>query len=143
VILDFASVAVGGGLGALARFGLLRWAEGRGGRDGARWDGTARGTVLANVIGCAVFGLWTAAPGAGSEAGAGAGTLSEIEPDVGFALDLLVLTGFCGGLTTFSTAVADGVRLRAVRSGAASLGYATATCAAGLVVLWLGLRFGA
>ena len=141
MILDFASVAIGGGLGALARFGLLRWAEGRGDRDGARWDGTARGTVLANVIGCAVFGLWTADPGAG--AGAGAGKLSEFESAVGFALDLLVLTGFCGGLTTFSTAVADGVRLRAVRSGAASLGYAAATCAAGLVVLWLGLRFGA
>lgn len=135
MILDFASVAIGGGLGALARFGLLRWAAGRGDRNGARWDGTARATVLANVIGCAVFGLWAATPGAGA--------LSEIEREVGFAPDLLVLTGFCGGLTTFSTAVADAVRLRTVRSGAASLGYAAATCAAGLVVLWLGLRFGA
>ncbi|GEM_PF-708127 len=140
MIAELSSVAIGGALGALTRFGLLSWAFARRSLAGRRWDGAARSTFLANVIGCAVFGLWTVS--------ARGDFLDEIEliqlqSDASVLFDLFILTGFCGGLTTFSTAVADGVRLRAVRSAAASLGYAAATCAAGLLVLWLGLRFGA
>lgn len=83
-----------GGLGAAARFVV----------DGAvrqRWaTAFPAGTVVVNVTGSLLAGLLSGA----ALAGALGGTASAA-----------AVTGFCGGYTTFSTAMADTVRL--VRDG--------------------------
>ncbi|MEM9177641.1 MAG: CrcB family protein [Myxococcota bacterium] len=135
MILDVVAVAAGGAVGALLRFAAIRRAEARTGAAARPWDRVARATLGANVGGCLLLGVWVAAAGAGRIAG-------DWPPAAANALDLFVLTGVCGGWTTFSTIVADGARLRAERGPASALGYAAATLAAGILALWLGLRLG-
>lgn len=89
-------IGVLGGLGAVARFAV----------DGAvrhRW-GTVfpLGTATVNVSGSFLAGLLSGAALAGVLGGPAAAA---------------AVTGFCGGYTTFSTAMTDSVRL--VRDGAA------------------------
>ncbi len=116
-------VALAGGLGAVARFGL---------------DGLVRtrvsasfplGTVVVNVTGSFVLGLVTGL------------TLAHAVPE---ELRLVVGTGFCGGYTTFSTASFETVRLvERRRTGLALLnGFGTlvATVCVAALGLWLGLR---
>jgi len=78
-------VAVGGAVGSLARFWLaeacMHW-------FGARFPW---GTLMVNVTGCLMIGLFTALSG----------------PDgrlpVGANMRLFVMIGLCGGYTTFSS----------------------------------------
>lgn len=88
--LAFALVCAAGGAGAMARFAV----------DGAvraRWrTSLPAGTVVVNVTGSLLAGLLTGAAVAGALGGPAA---------------TVAVTGFCGGYTTFSTAMADTVRL--------------------------------
>ncbi len=83
-----------GGLGAMARFTV----------DGAvrqRWSTTfPAGTMAVNVSGSFLAGVLAGAAAAGALGGPAAAA---------------AVTGFCGGYTTFSTAMTDTVRL--VRDG--------------------------
>ena len=103
-----ALLTVAGGLGAVLRFvvdGALAQRYGR----GVPW-----GTLAVNVAGSLVLGLVTGAVLSGAP--------EELREVVG--------TGFCGGLTTFSTASLETVRLvQAGRTGVAVL-----TCGAHLVL---------
>lgn len=88
-------IAIGGGLGALARYGV--------GLLAARWWGTAFpwGTLAVNLVGCFLLGL-----------------LMESEarsPHVSAEMRLVLGTGFLGALTTFSTFGVD--TFRAVEAG--------------------------
>ncbi|MEL7978246.1 CrcB family protein [Isoptericola sp. F-RaC21] len=118
-------VAVAGGLGAAARFvvdGAVR----------ARTPGAAFpwATVVVNVSGSLLIGLVTGAL-------LGAGAPAALEPwRVGVA------TGFCGGYTTFSTAMVETVRL--ARSGRRRLAVANAvgTMALTLAAVVVGIGLG-
>jgi CrcB protein len=76
------AVCVGASLGA-----LLRWALGA--QFNSLWPELPPGTLLANLLGAYIIGLaigfFLGAPGVAPE------------------WRLLIITGFCGGLTTFST----------------------------------------
>ena len=136
MILDLLAVAAGGAVGALLRFGLLRRSEASARSAGGPWDAGARATFAANLGGCALFGFWVAA--------AAAGRVGEnLDAGSANALDLFVLTGLCGGWTTFSTVVGDGVRLRSDRGARSAFAYAAATGILGILALWIGLRTGA
>lgn len=76
-------VAIGGAFGAVARFGLTILAD--------RLEGvaTVAGTLAANAIGCLIFGLVAG--------------LVTTKYALGHGWTLLILAGFCGALTTFST----------------------------------------
>ncbi len=75
-------VAIGGAFGAVARMGLTLLAD--------RLEGvaTVAGTVAANALGCLIFGVVAA--------------LMMTRYSLGHGWSLLILTGFCGAMTTFS-----------------------------------------
>jgi CrcB protein len=88
--LTLVAVFVGGGLGALARYGAGRIV-------GERYSGMfPLGTCLINVTGCFLLGLLA--------------TVASAHAHTGLVLALLA-TGFLGGYTTFSTYALEGVVL--------------------------------
>lgn len=109
-----AAVSVGGGLGALTRYGV-----------GLLFPSPAHGfpvsTFLVNIVGCFLIGVLMV-------------LVSErvrhplARPFAG--------TGFLGGFTTFSTAIVDGLRLLQGRDPALALVTLFGTLAAALVAVW-------
>lgn len=75
-------IFIGGGLGSLLRYGLSRW-------PGNPSGGFPWGTLAANVLACLVLGL----------AVHYLATRADLSP----SLKPLILIGFCGGFSTFST----------------------------------------
>ncbi len=115
-------VALAGGLGAVARFGLDGWIRSR------TASAFPVGTVVVNVTGSFVLGIVTGL------------TLAHAVPE---ELRLVLGTGFCGGYTTFSTASLETVRLveqRRIRLALLNgVGTLLATVGVAALGLWLGL----
>jgi fluoride exporter len=103
-----AAVASGAALGALLRWGLSAALN-------HLWPHLPAGTLLTNLVGGYGIGL--------------ALGLLALRPDVPPEVRLFVITGFLGGLTTFSTFSAEVVT--ALQAG--RVGWAMATAAAHLV----------
>ena len=121
-------VAVGGGLGAAARFmvdGEIRARH----NGGFPW-----GTFVVNVTGSFLIGLFTTLFFTLAYLGVPHGT--------GRLLQLALVVGLCGGYTTFSTSTVESVRL--AQSGrmrlalANSLGTLMVTVTAAGLGMWLG-----
>ena len=74
------AVALGAAVGALARWGAGLWLN-------ARWAGFPLGTLLVNCVGGLLVGM----------------ALAWLERTPDELLRLLLVTGFLGGLTTFSS----------------------------------------
>ena len=113
-------VAAGGVLGTLARYGLSEWLP--------SGTGFPRGTLIANLVGTLVLGVLLE-------------SLARRGPDAGVLRKarLLVGTGVCGGLTTYSTfAVETDLLIRAHRPGLA-VSYAAITVLAGVLVAAFGI----
>ncbi len=121
---SFIAVSAGGVLGCLARWGLAMLLNGV-------FPTLPPGTLAANLIGCYVIGL----------------ALGVFTAYPAFAPEwrLFITTGFCGGLTTFSTFSAEIVMLlqagRLVWAGAAILvhvvGSLVLTLAGVATVAWM------
>ena len=117
------AVAVGGAVGAVVRYGVGRWAVGR--FPEHAW----LGTLAVNLAGCFLIG-------AASYAAAEKGSLSP-------AVRAAVITGFLGGLTTFSTFGLEAVTLgRGAGLGVATL-HVGSNVGGGLTLVWLGRRLAA
>ncbi len=116
-----ASVAVGSGaaLGALLRWQLGVWLN-------ASFPSLPPGTLLANVLGGYLVGLAVA--------------FFAQQPEWPLAWRLFVITGFLGGLTTFSTFSAEVVHLlqagRLVAAGLAIGAHLTGSLLATVAGLW-------
>lgn len=82
-------------------------------------------TFIVNVAGCFLAGLIF---GLTNQETAGAQNLK-----------LLLVTGFCGGFTTFSAFALENVRLVTSGSTATSMGYIVSSIVAGLFAGWIGL----
>jgi CrcB protein len=112
-------VFIGGGIGAMARYGTALLA--------ARLFGTAFpwGTLIVNLAGCFLIGLLLA--------------LAERTALIGPGARLFLVTGFLGGLTTFSTYGMESAQ--AARSGepALMLYNIMANNVGGLVLVVLGM----
>jgi len=120
-----AVIALGGAAGAIARYGLALWGA---------WavpNFPAIGTLAANLAGCCLIGLLMAL--------AQRGTISET------ARQLLV-TGFLGALTTFSTFSWQTIELARERHWGAAVVNVALNCGLGLPAvllgLWLARRYG-
>ncbi|MDQ2837424.1 MAG: fluoride efflux transporter CrcB [Actinomycetota bacterium] len=104
-------VFLGGGLGAPARYLLDRWVQAR-----HRWRFPS-GTLLVNLIGCLLLGII-----------AGGLAHRHWSPQV----QALLGTGFCGGLTTFSTFSVEAVELLQGRFTLRAVGYLALSCGLGV-----------
>lgn len=117
----FVVVGVAGAVGAVARHLLdvgvrRRWGE-----------GPSLGILAANVVGSFVLGVFT-----------GVAAARAVDPE----LRLAVAVGFCGGLTTFSTFVAqlaEQIEQRATRS---AVRWGAAMVVSGLVAAAVGVAVG-
>lgn len=111
-------IALGGALGALARYGLAGWVQ----------DGTAGtfpwGTLVVNVLGCFLLGFAFRTL-----------QLSALPP----ALRGAITVGFLGAFTTFSTFSLEAVGLIQEERWARAIGYVGGSVALGLAALVVGL----
>ncbi len=106
-------VFAGGGFGSALRYGLGRWAVSAG-RE-AIWA-----TLLVNVVACALLG-WLAA--------------ETQRTELSTSTRLLLATGFCGGLSTFSTFSLEAVALVQQGRTTSAILYVGASLLLGLGVL--------
>lgn len=118
MILSIAAICIGASLGALARWALALW-FGLGGL--MPW-----GTLAANLIGGYLIGVMIA--------------IFQSMPQIDPVWRLAIVTGFLGGLTTFSSFSAEVVTmLTQDRLGVAMLTAAT-HLGGSLLLTWLGIR---
>ncbi|MDQ2702443.1 MAG: fluoride efflux transporter CrcB [Pseudomonadota bacterium] len=113
----FLAVGVGAALGAWLRWGL-------GSALNALWPQIPPGTLLANLVGGYLLGLalgWFA-----------------MDPGVAPEVRLLVVTGFLGGLTTFSAFSAEAVELLSRQQYGWALGHVGLHVIGSLVATGLG-----
>ncbi len=114
-------VAAGSSLGALARWGVAEFTAGTAGA----WPWA---TLAVNVAGSLLIGIL-------------AGLVARHrEPFVGLPAQLLLMTGFCGGFTTFSAFGLEALWL--VQAGRAGMAIAYVACSVPLWILaaWAGYR---
>lgn len=121
-------VFVGGGVGAVARYGLVRAAE------TSLGTGFPYGVFVANIVGSFAMGLvagWLVIRGGGF------GLFLDIEGHD--AVKLAFVTGLLGGFTTFSAFSLDAVRLWEAGSHSAAVAYVGLSVALALAALIAGL----
>ena len=117
-MLPLVAICIGASVGALARWGLGLWLTPGG---VIPW-----GTLAANLIGGYLIGVCIATFQA----------LPQLDP----VWRLLLITGFLGGLTTFSSFSAEVVDFLMAERYALALGTATAHVAGSLVMTILGIK---
>ena len=124
-LLPILTLALGGAAGTLARVGLAAAVQRL---HGSPWP---LGTLAVNILGCLAFGLIYASLAA--------------RPSPSPLLTLLLLGGFCGAFTTFSTFAFDAHRLARDGGLLQPLAYVLITNALGLTAFflaaWLGSRW--
>lgn len=110
-------VGLGGFLGAVSRYGLSSYVDKSFGKS------FPAGTLVVNVLGCFVIGVLM--------------TLVEGERFTNKTLQLLLITGLLGSLTTFSTFGHQSLEL--IRKGSFSMAFLNVVCNIGVGFLAVGL----
>lgn len=108
-------VALGGALGSVCRYLISRLWSG-----GFPW-----GTLTVNVLGSLFIGLLVGL--------AGKGTLSP-------EMKLLLVTGFCGGFTTFSTFANESLGMMRAGDALVAALYVGGSVFLGIMAVWLGMN---
>jgi fluoride exporter len=117
MLLHVLAICAGASVGALCRWGLSLWLT----TSTFPW-----GTLASNLVGGYLIGLAVA--------------IFQAMPQLDPAWRLLLITGFLGGLTTFSSFSAEVVAMLMQERLALALGTAALHVAGSLVLTWLGLR---
>jgi fluoride exporter len=107
-------VGAGGGIGSILRYLIQRYMN-----AGYPW-----GTMAVNILGCFIIGLlW--------------GLFTK---HVSEQMRLLLVTGFCGGFTTFSSFTYEGVDMMMQDRWLPFIGYVTGSVAIGLGATYFGYK---
>lgn len=118
--MSWVLVFLGGGLGSLARYGLARWLPTSPLQQGHfPWA-----TLLANCLACLLLGC-------------GIALVSKNWLDKSW--QLFLLTGFCGGFSTFSTYVSEWLLLGEHGHSLTAALYLFASLLSGGLSLWIAL----
>ncbi len=115
-------IGIGGGLGSICRY-LLSLAA-------MKWMGTAfpLGTFLINIIGSLLIGLF----------------LGFFDKNLlGDSTRLLLITGFCGGFTTFSAFSSENLNLILSGNWFTAILYSLLSVLLGISAVWLGYKMSA
>lgn len=115
--LQVAAVTLGASAGALARWGTGLWLNGR-------WAGFPLGTLAVNLVGGLLIGL----------------ALEWLGRHPSELLKLLLVTGFLGGLTTFSAFSGESLALLQRGQFGLALAHASAHVLGALACAALGMR---
>lgn len=120
--MEFVSVAVGGAIGAVTRYIVSGWAV-------SRWGGQfPYGTLVVNVVGCFLIGLIM--------------VLLTERVSVGPYWRLILVVGFLGGLTTFSSFGLETVSLLEQARWTAALSNVVLNVVVGCTATFLGMIVG-
>jgi CrcB protein len=112
----FLLVFLGGGLGSALRYLIQRL------YNTSTWP---LGTMLVNILGCLIIGFV-------------AGYLIKTEK-YSISLNLLVISGFCGGFTTFSSFGLEGLKMLQAQAYWHFLGYTLLSLCLGYLAVGVGL----
>jgi CrcB protein len=120
MIKNFLIVGLGGAAGSMLRYGVQKIFNIQSA------SAFPTGPLLVNIAGCFLIGiLWSIA----------SRTLSWNEE-----MKLLLMTGFCGGFTTFSAFTLEGIGLLKESKTALFIIYITASVVGGLLATFIGIR---
>lgn len=121
-MIRYVMLATGGALGTIARYEISRLVQ-------ARFPGDHPwGTFFVNVSGCLVMGVATA-------------LLNERFP-ASAQFRYLVMIGFLGAYTTFSTFALDAFRAHTAGASVLAGSYVIGSVVAGYLALWAGMALG-
>jgi len=120
MIKNFLIVGLGGAAGSMLRYAVQKFFQ-------AQTAATfPTGTLLVNIAGCFMIGiLWSLV------------SRSLTWDD---ELKLLLMTGFCGGFTTFSAFTLEGIGLLKENRTVLFVIYVTASVVGGLLATFIGIR---
>ena len=116
--MKFLMVFLGGGIGAMTRYGVSLYFENHG--ASFPWS-----TFIANIVASLILGI-----------------LIGLNLRNGFSqnTNLLLMTGFCGGFSTFSTFSAESLELLKLGNISTALVYILASLVVGILVVFLGIK---
>ena len=115
--MNFLAIFIGGGAGSLARYGLHKWL-------GISEKGFPVGTLAANIAACLLLGIIA--------------TWAAKKTDLDPALRNLLMVGFCGGFSTFSTFSNESFVLFQNEKSLMALAYIAASVVLCLLAVWVG-----
>ena len=110
-------VFIGGGLGSLCRFALAQWLN--------RAEAYPWGTLAANSISCIILGALVAYV-----------SKAYLAPE----WRLILITGFCGGFSTFSTFSNEVLQFMRQQDFLSAASYVLLSLVVGLGSIWIGMR---
>lgn len=111
-------VFIGGGVGSMFRYGISRVFPFTG-------EGFPTGTLVANLISSFILGAFLG---------------MVLKYHIPFNQRLLLMTGFCGGFSTFSTFSAEGVALLEKGHTVLAVTYIVISIVIGLAAIFLGMK---
>jgi fluoride exporter len=120
-VTNFLIVALGGGIGAAARYGV-NVSSGKILGSDFPWH-----TLIANIVGCFAMGILTEA--------------MALKLNVSNEMRLFLTTGILGGFTTFSAFALDFALMAARREFLSAGGYVLASVFLSIIGCFLGLAF--
>ena len=115
MFINICLVGVGGASGCILRYLCQRWLN---------LDAFPIGTLAVNILGCLLFGIFW-------------GLFTRDSNDM---LRLLLLTGFCGGFTTFSSFTYEGVQMMMTDRWLLFITYTAISVVVGLLATVAGLK---
>lgn len=114
MIRNIILVALGGAAGSVGRYLISVWLN-----ESMPW-----GTLTVNVLGSLVIGILMGMVGRG-----------VLSPD----MKLLLVTGFCGGFTTFSTFASESLKMMKVGDALTAAAYIGVSVAVGIMAVYIGM----